>query len=620
MSPRIPVYETRVESSGIPSAPAPRLRTPDYSSANAVRQAIGGQGGLGDTLSDLPKMGMATAGGELSRLRAQQAAAAEAAKEASALAEAGSTVEFNRRIQARLNGDSAAGSEGFLTLKGLQASEQSAKVLADMEKDRQDVAEATADLDARQRFLLRSSEALLAYRKQVETHVDKEFGEAKAATLKALEGQALSMAESGVADPDTYGTITRQVESLLKENVPGEVGTAAVKEFRSKSAAALITGKLAAGDVDGATQLSHVLQPELGGRFVEVKREVDRANVGRKKDLANAAITKQVEEWALQARNKDSYVTENDLRAKAGAVGGRGIQVPEDQRDEYEAAIAKKVKEENARLKNDIAEHQKAAERADLEDAPIPGASVEFLTEYDPHFLRGLRDARRARERSERVERDGTASQRAEERRRQAEINSEAEEKYAARLKENPNLSHKDFINEFTREVSAREGYPVTVTPRFAAKLENDGATARQKQGTTELRAEDTFSTNVEKAVDGLTIQKKGGKPDEVITRNWGGYAALRYRRALEANGGKPLSAEQADELSAAIVREALSESGSTGKVTKAPALAPAYNAQRPKQGATVPSAPKKTRPTATGANGQKFQLSEDGKTWEPIK
>ncbi|MDP1824905.1 MAG: hypothetical protein Q8L48_16735 [Archangium sp.] len=611
---RVPGYKQQVESVRLPGQGGPRLMSPDYGQANALRQGLAG---IGNELESAPKMANAAAGGDLKDLRARQSVVDAAAKEASSMAEAGSTLEFNRRIQARLNGDSAAGTQGFLSLQGLDASEQSAKVLADFEKDRSEVAEATSDIDARQRFLLRSGEALLAYRKQVESHVGKEFGAAKAATLKGLEQQSIGMAESGIADLDTYATLTRQTEQLLRENVPGPVGDAAVAEFRSKTAEAFIGGKLASGDVEGAMRLVETQRAELAGRYIEVKREVDRAAVGRKKDLADAAVTKQVEEWALSARNKDSYISEKDLRAKAGAVGGRGIQVPEEQREAFEAAIAKKMKVESARLKADIAEHQKVAERADLEDLPTPGASVAFLAEYDPHFLRGLRAQRRARILSDRVARDGSASQQAELRRQQAALDLEAQRLFATELYENPEADPEEFTRKFVADYAA-QGRDVYVSAPASALLKLDRAKAESGADKTEATTAKTVGATLEKTIRDGTPKKKGQPIDEPTLKARVGAGMLRYRAMVEENGGKPLSTEQLGELNAWALRSSQVEV--PGRVYGTRTIN-RLNVDMPVLGPPAPpKAPVKARPTATGKNGQKFRLSEDGKTWEPIK
>lgn len=609
----VPGYKQQVDGVGRPNMGSPRLISADYGQANAIRQGVAG---IGNDLEQLPKMGEAVAGGELQGLRAKQKVLDDAAREASAMAEAGSTLEFHRRIDARLNGDSAAGTKGFLTLQGLEASQQSHQVLTDFEKDRSDIAEATADVDARQRFLLRSGEALLAYRKQVEGHVNKEFTTAKVATLKGLEDQSVAMAESGIADMDTYATLTKQTEQLLRENVPGPVGDAAVAEFRSKTAAAFIGGKLASGDVDGAMRLVETQRSELGGRYIEAKKEVDRASVGRKKDLKDAAVTMQVEEWALSARNKDSYVTENDLRAKAGAVGGRNISVPEDQREAYEQAIAKKVKEENARLKNDISEHQKVAERADLEEMPVPGASVEFLTEYDPHFLRGLRAQRRARINSDRIARHGNDSDKADARRRQDAIDLEATRLYAAELYENPEADPDEFLHTFVADQAAK-GRDVYVTDAARAGLVRDGAKATAGAGKSESSIDKSVAGGLKETIKGATPKPKKGQPiDEVQQKERLGAGLKLYEQRVQENGGKPLNQAQISQLNADVVRMVrTAKPGWQRDDVRMLADLPTYGPAAPPKAPTT-----KARKTATGAGGQKFQLSEDGKTWEPIK
>lgn len=489
----------------------------------------------------------------------------KARREAGAVAEADAMLQQQERATRHLMGDPTAGGRindafdgtdtatGFLSTRGLAAGQSSAKVLERLEKDRRELAESIADPEARVRFLQRSGEQMLGYRRQVLAHSAKEFEVARDATAKARAEQAIGQAEAGVPDFDSWRVLQRGVEADLRATARSpEEADARVAAFQSTSAAGMVKGLLAQGRVDEASAYVAESRATLAGHYPEAKALVDRALAGATKDR-NAAMAVRVVDAAVgDARGEDGYLDEGRLRAAVDIEGAKG----EDERQALREELDRRVRGEKARLDADIRKERDNANRADLQRQPIPGATRTFLERHDPDFLLARDARRRAEYRQWKAEKDGTAREKAAAAAQQKAVDEEFLWTLKGRLVDDPNVSPDDVLRDFVVE-KARKGDAVTVSDvmqkhaGFEAK--SVAQKAETKEGLAELRAKAAFGGEMEKmfAAEG----KVKGKPlDQQQLKTRVNKALAAYDDAVRANGDKPLTPEQVKALGADLV------------------------------------------------------------------
>lgn len=595
-----------VASTGLPGYQQAEVRT-DTSVARGIGELGAGAQALGSAIGE--------------DLQRQEAAKEKARKEAEALAESNALIEQHRLAQAKLMGDSSdsgriedafSGTDtskgGFLATRGLEASAASAETLKQLQEDRQTIAATLSTPALKQRFLSRSAESMLAYSKQVEGHVAKEFDSARESSAKGSEQLAIGMAASGVPDEDVWLTTSQQArESVTKLAPSPEAAAAAVADFDSRNSAARVSGLLAQGKAEEASAYVTAFRAKLGARYPEVQSMVARANAGAEKDRQIAEGAKLVngtyDSLKMEGeQQKELYVDPDKLRA--------AIKLDETDpgvRAEVSAALDRRIHEEDARKKADINTNRDTANRSDVQRRPIPGATINYLEKYDPDFLLAREARLRAEARAAKAARSGDARERAAAKAQQTAWDLQFRYRLEARLAEDPSTKPSDVLVELVAE-RAKDGEDMTVS---APELERGGASSAKtvkQAGTTLGEAKKKFASDIEKAVDGMTILQKGGKPDEALTRDWGGYGALRYQAEVDANGGKPLNAAESAKLASTVLHEAISESGAAGKVKKGPALAPVYEAQKKR---TVIRNPK---------TGERRYLNADGSLGEVVK
>jgi hypothetical protein len=336
--------------------------------------------------------------------------------EAQELQQATKLLEFNANAQRQLQGDSTdrgriddafdgtdTSKGGFLRTRGLEASARSAATLGAMESDRKRLAETISDRDARQLFLLRSQASMLGYRKQVETHVGREFGAAQDATADALEQQVAAAAESGVADFDAFRAQLQQADAAIDGvSRSPEEAKARKARLRSTAGAAFATSLVAQGREEEAAEFVEQNRAELGSRYAETSAMVARG--AQKK-----AATRDVVDVLAKSRGDDDFVDpakaieafrelDDDAQVRAAPLFNRELA----QEAKRKAAA---VDGWRKRAGGQFNKGGFAAIDADV---------VEKLNKYDPDYLRRLRSEDEVRQRRARARAGGQRTSRAE--------------------------------------------------------------------------------------------------------------------------------------------------------------------------------------------------------------
>lgn len=518
---------------------------------------------LGEVAQDLKTTGQAIGGA----LAEQEKADAEQRKAALAAAEA----EKKRArelmiadglvdVQRRANDDEVK----FRSQQGLNALKASGPALDKLDKHIEDVGARFTDPLLRAEFDVRAKQAILGSRKSMEEHTSKEYASGIKQTYANLHDQAVRTAGSVELSPEEMSLTLAPVDQGADEFMSPEEAKAAKLELRGDVSAAMIERRANTGKIAEAEEQLKLDRALLGDkRVARLQETID----SKKKEQTGKQVAVAVNAVADEVRDENNIVMPTEFKSKLPKMSA-----DDPRREAYEAAIEKQQAIEKKRMDELVDFEVNNASVAIDDGVPIPDKTVKRLRKYDNEKLRGLLDKEEARKRAARTEREGSARDRREAQKAQADINAEAEERFAAELIRNPNANHRDFIIKFTRDVSAREGRPVTVSPKFEAKLERDSEDAKRDDGSDKSKAKAKFAGDIESKIDGLTVTKKGGKADYELTKEWSGYAAHVYEEQVRQNGGKPLTAEQEKAIGAQIIDKAVNGKKTVQKPPPQPA------------------------------------------------
>lgn len=371
------------------------LREPDYGPANAVAtigKALTKAGSNADNALD-----------------AERAASEKAKQEGLALAEADKLLQLQERAARRLQGDSSSTGRiddafdgidtskgGFLATRGLKASEQSADVIDGLVQDAKDIAATISDPVAKQRFLLRSRESLLAYRKQVETHTARELEVAKTETVKGLAAQAISMAASGVSDFDTWMVTTRNADAAIEANAASPEAAKAQKlAFHAENSFAFVQSLVAQGREEDAANFVKEQRHVLGVRFDDASKLVAGG-------MAKLQARRDVSAAFDGASKEDGFVDE-------AKVVGAWEKLDDEQRANS-GPLLKRELTLAAQRKTATVKQWKTSASGQLNTggyASIEPALIEKLNKYEPDYLRRLKVEDELRQRRARAKAAG---------------------------------------------------------------------------------------------------------------------------------------------------------------------------------------------------------------------
>lgn len=496
------------------------------------------------------------------------------------LSAVGQTVETERK-KAEAEADAVVESDAFLQLdaanakaldylraqKGREASAQSAAAIEAFDKNRRDIAE-TLNPRAKARFLARSAETTLAYRRSAEKHVATEFELARDGTMKARMGQAVAMAEAGVLDRELFDATVASAERDIRANARTEQeADAAVEAFHGAVSMAQVKSMLARKQYDEARAFIDSNRKQLGTFNDEADKLFEQATEARKRDQLAADALGAVDDAAAEAAKAgDGYVSEQQMRKLVDP-----LRFPPEQQRRVAEALEHRIRVEEAKLKDAVEHHRNEINKADLHGQPIPGASEAFLERHNDadwllarkHRLEGEQRARVAFARATaKAGRPDTSSAR----REQNDLDKEFIFFLQGRLAEDPQANPDEALVEWINRTSEREGHGVTISDVAKAQA---GALSKKtvaREATDEGRAlnrnERDFKAEVGSALASTLKTKKGVDQSKLAELT---DAALdEYRRAVDAKGGKPLTAEEMAAIRARAVRKT-SEGGFLG-------------------------------------------------------
>lgn len=543
---------------------------------NQPSGAVGGAPGYSPQLrgpntsleQGLSELGTATANVAGDIERKQAAEQEKARREAEALARANADTEFHRQAQRLIIGDSSArgriddafdGTDtskgGFLATKGLSASEQSADVLKRLADARTEIAATISSPEARASFLASSAETALAYSKQVEGHVSKQFAVAQAESAKGADDIAINLAASGADDRDAWLTASKQAVDAIRANAVSKVaGDAAVTDFNSRNALAYTTGLVAQGKTGEAKAFVEAQRTALGTRFPKAAELVARATEGEKKDQQQLEMRKYVDDRVATIAKSDpnGYLSEQQIR---DAVPNEGYDA--DSARIVEDRIRERTVEEQRRRQQDTTDARDVANNADLNRKPIPGATYQWLEKYDPDFLLAREARKQAQYDRWLARQQGTPAARKKAEDDQRDDDLAFRYRLEHRLTEDPSVSPADVEVEFAADMKRAFGRDVSISQ---PERERGGASAAKavKQQSTAIAA------NKQEWVRALGVELKakmkpsgrGAKVDAELLEQRKGRAAAAYQDWVNNNGNKPLDARAAAELKARLLRE----------------------------------------------------------------
>lgn len=336
-----------------------------------------------------------------SLIEAQQAKEEKAKKEAEALAGSEAMLEFTGQAEPMIG--------EYKKLRGLQASEGSAKTLEELAAARKRTAEKLASPTARNHFMLRSAESMMMYRRQVEAHTEREFEIAREAAPKARMDQAIGMAEAGVPDFESWLVVSRGVEQDVKANARSpEEAEANIAQFRSASGLALVKGLIAQRRFDDADRYTQESRASLAGNFGDAVKLVDEAKKGAARDALQFSAQALVSRTADSARNAYGFIEQGDENKLREAVDGT---YPENKK-EMSTVAEHAINIEGERRTSTIKAWTQEAKTARLHGGTqaIPADLLARLEKYNPDYVEAIKeDDRRKWERAEAKRRGGDA-------------------------------------------------------------------------------------------------------------------------------------------------------------------------------------------------------------------
>lgn len=533
----------------------------------------------------------------------------KAKKQAEAVLEADSMLELDGQLQSLQS--------EFQKNKGLAASEKRSEYLEKAHKARQDVASRIASPEAKNRFLVRSTESVMGTTHAIEAHTGREFDVARKGTVKARMDQAYGIAEAGV-DGEGFIRLADSVEQDIRANAETPaIAEAEIADFRSKAGLAAVKGMLAGGRIDEAKDYVEKARDSLAGNYGDAQTLVDKAAAGAAKDANFVEMRKYVDDRIATIKvAPDGYLTEEQIR---NAVPNEGYDA--DSARVVEDRIRERSNEETRRLQADTKKYRDNANRADVKNVSIDGKTINWLTQNDPDFLLA-RDARlRAEARSARVAAQGDKQAKAAEAQRQKEIDQEFLLLLNAELTRNPETKPEDFLIKFIADKAREEGDDVTVSKVAKARAGLDSAKAEKKVETGEASTEAAVAKRFQDTITKATPVKKGQKANQQELNLRVAKALQKYRDRTAAKG-KPLDEVELAGIEAEAVHDITTETPREVPVLGIPLPSKKTKGLAVDQWPAPNPAPSNASsvPTATGKNGEKYRLSADGKSWELIK
>lgn len=609
---RVPVQTQQTVAAGNPFGDT---------SPNLQRANLGTAQALGSVAQDVGQLGQAAGNAMEQQAREERQASAkalhdaeQAKKRAEELQIADGLVDLQRRV-----GDDES---KFLGRRGLDALRASGSTLDAFDKYVDEGSQRYTDPTQKLEFQVRAKQALLAARRSVETHTTREYAAGTAATYANLRDAAVRNAGTVDLSPAEMATAMAPVDQAADEFLPPELAKQAKTELRADMAEATIQRHLEAGNVDRAKEQ---LKLDRGlfapKRASQLAAAVDRAGAGAEKDRVAGQIAGLVDTTAEAVRTEDGYVTEDELRKAVRPEGYEGQQ-----RDQVEAEIRQRAQLEREKFKADGNKHRDNVNRSDLPGNKRAGESELWLEKYDPDFLLARQARKQAQYERRLARKDGTSTERTAAAKQQDADDEGYRYRVQRRVREDPTLTPEQIEVEYIADMKKRYGRNVAVSP---PELERAGAFSvdfQQKVGTKEGAADKANGARVEKAVVAAIKRglPKGGKVDPAALNDEVGRDMYLLQAKIEANGGKPLNELQWSEFEEQITAELTIDK--PGRVYGTNAVNVGRAGQQPVYGPAAPpasSAPTTSatkRPTATGKNNEKYQLSEDGKSWELIK
>lgn len=525
----------------------------------------------------------------------------KAQEEADALRVNESLVKYQRGLNDKLLGrqlgpiDAAfEGKErvdGFLQVRGLDASKASGQLLDDLEADLQKVA---GELHPRQReaFLARARQLQVGAEQRVTTHVVQEGEKAKVASLKARQAEAL---RSIYADPTSndWNVSATQVEEALRVMASSpEEAESTVKDWQGQVAVQRISSLLSAGDVGSAQRVFDESRDVLGTATDDVKALLERQQKAAQKTALTAQATGEVQRWVRAARTPGGYTDASKVLAQL-----QDFPADDPRREAIEVEVRQQLHVESERRKADTQKQRELAWRADLDGRPMPAAAEVWLREFDPDFLRGLRNERETRWKRLKTEAEGTAADKAAARRKQAEDDEFLRLKFASlppeeQRRTTPQEYARVLAAEFPDFSPSRNGYAAT---------EKHRSETVQRLGKGDLAQEMAFVAEAERETVPLVVTKTKGGKEVVDPRMEGrdprstisGNAAKFYRSERAKLGRDPTPAEKDEWMG----RFKLQPEASWGKKPLPAGASPDFMPGG--YGANLPAKPQPTQPTS---------------------
>lgn len=410
-------------------------------------------------------------------------------------------VELERRTNDRLSGkelgpidaafEGTKRRQGFLETRGVSAGEASAEVMNGLDEDVKELAEKLLPRQ-REAFLSRARQMQLGAERRVETHVAQESDRAKVDAIKAAQSETLRSIANSPLDQDWQMRAAFVEDAIRSLATSPEAAKSEIRDWQGKLAIQQISSLLSEGAVNAASNVFAEKRSLLGPNADEVSALLQRARAGQEKQHTNQEATAEVSKWVKAATPAGGYVDSAKVLERL-----QSLKADDPRREAIEVEVRQQLQVDDGRRRADIKRHQDIALRADLDGHHVPGTTFQFLREFDPDFLRGLKNERDARWRRYKTDSDGSATEKAAARHKQAEDDEFLRLKFASLT---PEEQQSTTPQEFAKKLAAE-------TPDFSpsrngyAAAEKVRADTVQRLGKGDLATERAFVAEAEREV-----------------------------------------------------------------------------------------------------------------------
>lgn len=429
--------------------------------------------------------------------------------------------------------------EGFLDSRGNDAYVKAADTTKKLQKFYDSLITSAPNEETRTQLARRIDALKATVHSRIAVHEGDQLRVAELASSNSLQQSTIRTAATLYNDDEKVKPfIDDALASIKRVSLPEEYESKKT-DFLSKVSKAMIGKYVAAGDLEGAQKRLTTDSNVLGDDAAPLQEIITRKVKAAEKDAAEIASQTIMGEVAVKARNTFGFIEEKDENKLRDAADARYPKDREEAKKVAETWINDEGQRRQAIVKN-WRQQAQSLRVGGMKFRNMPTEMKDNLTKYDPDYVLSVQAHELAEARHFKVERDGTARERAEAKAKQAQIDTEYFYTLKKAVSDDPKVDPEKVLQDFI-VMKSKSGQNVMVTPSMEAHGKFEAADALKKtetkEGQTELRTEKSDQDDLEKSL--RNFYKVKGKPTDEKMINDQLVNAMEMRRQ-ETKDGKP--------------------------------------------------------------------------------